>query len=191
VTLLGLYGAGGTHTDVGAHATGFAAGLVFGFAAALPRRVFDGMPCGLRPATAQDKKFLATLHERCYREVVLAQFGSWDEKLQRGFFEKKWDPARWQIATVQGTDIGAVSVQRHPDHVFLAEILIDPRFQNQGFGTELLRQIFGDAAKDALPVRLQVLRRNRAYRLYERLGFVQTGQTDTHILMERTSRASI
>jgi membrane associated rhomboid family serine protease len=38
VTLLGLYGAGGTHTDVGAHATGFAAGLVLGFAAALPRK---------------------------------------------------------------------------------------------------------------------------------------------------------
>jgi membrane associated rhomboid family serine protease len=37
LTLLGLYGAGGTHTDVGAHATGFAAGLVLGFAAALPR----------------------------------------------------------------------------------------------------------------------------------------------------------
>lgn len=37
VTLLGLYGAGGTHTDVGAHATGFAAGLVLGFAAAVPR----------------------------------------------------------------------------------------------------------------------------------------------------------
>jgi membrane associated rhomboid family serine protease len=31
VTLLGLYGAGGMHTDVGAHATGFAAGLVLGF----------------------------------------------------------------------------------------------------------------------------------------------------------------
>lgn len=37
LTLLGLYGAGGAHTDVGAHATGFAAGLVLGFAAARPR----------------------------------------------------------------------------------------------------------------------------------------------------------
>jgi rhomboid protease GluP len=33
VTLLGLYGAGGTHTDVGAHVTGFAAGLALGFVA--------------------------------------------------------------------------------------------------------------------------------------------------------------
>jgi predicted GNAT family acetyltransferase len=39
-------------------------------------------------------------------------------------------------------------------------------------------------------VRLQVLRKNRAHHLYERLGFVQTGQTDTHILMEKTNRTS-
>jgi len=34
LTLLGLFGAGGQEVDVGAHLTGFAAGLVFGFAAA-------------------------------------------------------------------------------------------------------------------------------------------------------------
>ncbi|HXQ82082.1 MAG TPA: rhomboid family intramembrane serine protease [Opitutaceae bacterium] len=33
ITLLGLFGAGGIHIDVGAHATGFAAGLAWGFAA--------------------------------------------------------------------------------------------------------------------------------------------------------------
>ena len=32
ITLLGLFGAGGIHIDVGAHATGFAAGLIWGFA---------------------------------------------------------------------------------------------------------------------------------------------------------------
>jgi membrane associated rhomboid family serine protease len=38
VTMLGLYGAGGMNTDVGAHAAGFAAGLVLGFAAAVPHK---------------------------------------------------------------------------------------------------------------------------------------------------------
>ena len=37
ITLLALFGAGGLHTDVGAHLTGFAAGLVLGFAAGLSR----------------------------------------------------------------------------------------------------------------------------------------------------------
>ena len=39
LTLLALYGAGEAHTDVVAHLTGFAAGLVLGFAAALARHV--------------------------------------------------------------------------------------------------------------------------------------------------------
>jgi membrane associated rhomboid family serine protease len=38
ITLLGLFGAGGIEVDVGAHATGFAAGLVWGFMAGLAKR---------------------------------------------------------------------------------------------------------------------------------------------------------
>jgi rhomboid protease GluP len=38
ITLLGLFGAGGIDVDVGAHATGFAAGLIWGFTAGLPAR---------------------------------------------------------------------------------------------------------------------------------------------------------
>jgi membrane associated rhomboid family serine protease len=37
ITLLGLFGAGGKEVDVGAHLSGFCAGLVLGFAAAIPR----------------------------------------------------------------------------------------------------------------------------------------------------------
>jgi len=35
-----------------------------------------------------------------------------------------------------------------------------------------------------LPVRLRVFRVNPARRFYERLGFVTTGETETHVLME-------
>jgi membrane associated rhomboid family serine protease len=38
VTLLGLFGAGGLHIDVGAHSTGFAAGLIWGFAGGISRQ---------------------------------------------------------------------------------------------------------------------------------------------------------
>jgi ribosomal protein S18 acetylase RimI-like enzyme len=141
----------------------------------------------LRQATAHDKDLLAGLHERCYRGVVIAQFGRWDEALQREFFERKWDPARFQIVVWQDMDVGAIAVQRRPDHIFVAEVLIDPAYQNQGLGSEIVGQVVADAFGQGLAVRLQVLRENRARCLYERLGFVQTGRTDTHILMERTA----
>ena len=48
---------------------------------------------------------------------------------------------------------------------------------DRSFGQEVLRAA-------GLPVRLRVFRVNPASRLYERLGFVATGETDTHVLME-------
>ncbi len=145
------------------------------------------MRCSLRPATARDRDLLARPHERCYREVVVAQFGQWDATLQRGFFERKWDPARYQIVSWQDGNVGAVAVQKNPDHVFLSEVLIDPAYQNRGLGSEIVRQVAAEASSQGLPVRLQVLHQNRARRLYERLGFVPTGRTDTHILMAKTA----
>jgi ribosomal protein S18 acetylase RimI-like enzyme len=82
--------------------------------------------------------------------------------------------------------IGAIAFQRYSDHLFLEEVLIYPEYQNQGFGTEIVQQLLAEAAKDGLPVRLQVLRENGARSLYDRLGFVQIGKTDTHLLMEKT-----
>ncbi len=143
------------------------------------------MRCSLRPATARDRDFVAGLCARCYRDVVVAQFGQWDEIVQRGFFEKKWDPAHYQIVTWRGANVGAIAVQRNADHVFLSEILIDPVWQNQGLGSEIVRQVIAEASVRNLPVRLQVLRKNRARSLYERLGFAVTGRTETHLLMEK------
>ena len=71
-------------------------------------------------------------------------------------------------------------------HIFLEEILIDPLFQNIGLGTILMKDIFDKAKVARLPVRLQVLHKNRAKDLYTRLGMKETGSNDIHVFMERT-----
>lgn len=73
------------------------------------------------------------------------------------------------------------------DHVMVGKIELLPAFQRQGIGTLLMTRILGAAEARQVPVRLQVLRTNTpARRLYERLGFTVTGQTETHFQMERT-----
>jgi hypothetical protein len=47
-----------------------------------------------------------------------------------------------------------------------------------------VRQLVVAADAKGLPARLRVLRVNPARQLNERLGFVVTGQTETHFLME-------
>ena len=49
-------------------------------------------------------------------------------------------------------------------------------------------KVIAKARQLNLPIRLQVLKVNpRTQIFYENLGFVSTGKTDTHILMERIS----
>ena len=142
----------------------------------------------LRQASENDKEFLASLHKLCYRDVVEAQFGRWDDEIQRGFFEKKWKPNNYQIIILAGQAVGAVSVEHCADHIFLSEVQVQPGFQSRGLGSQIIKAVLANAAAQSLPVRLQVLRKSKAINLYHRLGFSQTGDTDTHVLMEKTSQ---
>ena len=62
--------------------------------------------------------------------------------------------------------------------------MLAPEVQKAGLGTELMRSAMAMAAEIGVPARLQVLHVNPARRLYERLGFVIHGTTETHYLME-------
>jgi ribosomal protein S18 acetylase RimI-like enzyme len=138
----------------------------------------------LRPLEAKDKEFLRNLNERCYKDVVICQFGEWDTDLQQEFFEKKWEPDKFQAICTQDGDVGAISVWEEENVLHLSEILVDPTFQNRGLGTEVLKTVLETATSKHIKVRLQVLHENKARHLYRRLGFFEYGKTDTHILME-------
>jgi ribosomal protein S18 acetylase RimI-like enzyme len=137
------------------------------------------------PATEEDKEFLHVLHRLAYKKVVIQQFGAWDEEWQRQYFEKKWPQAHYQIIEQAGRRIG-VWVTHQKDHIFLNEIQLLPDFQGQGIGSTLIKQELEQARALNLPMRLRVLKANRARKLYERLGFVVYDETETHFLMENT-----
>ena len=139
----------------------------------------------LIPASEADKEEVRRVNDRCYYEVVVAQFGSWDDDLQREFFEKKWHPSRYQKIICDSQFAGIVAVATHHDHIFLSEIQVDPDFQGQGLGTAVVTDLIKEAMQKGIPIRLQVLLKNRAKSMYDRLGFNVTGETATHYLMER------
>ena len=137
-----------------------------------------------QPTTESDKDEIRALNEACYRDVVVRQFGPWDAAAQREFFEKKWREKEFQKIFVEDRFVGVLDVQWHADHVCVHEIQIHPKFLGGGLGTSILENIMSEARDRGLPVRLDVLRMNRAADLYRRLGFVETGKTENHILME-------
>jgi len=136
----------------------------------------------LRPATDDDYVFLETLHTATMRDVVTQVWG-WDAAEQQALFRRDFDPTRSQIVVVDGADAGVIAIEKRDDEWFLANIQIALEYQSRGLGARLIGAILGEASAVGVPVTLQVFRVNRARHLYERLGFVVTGSTETHFLM--------
>ena len=76
-----------------------------------------------------------------------------------------------------------LEVLRSDGELNLANIRVAPEYQGQGIGTRLIGEMLREAHQQGLPVTLRVLKVNPARRLYERLGFVVVGETQTHHLM--------
>ncbi|MGH2609984.1 MAG: GNAT family N-acetyltransferase [Tepidiformaceae bacterium] len=132
-----------------------------------------------RLAAPSDSERLYAIHKAAMREYVVQTWGSWDEAEQHAFWREHWFPGR-EVIEVDGEMAGFLDVEDRDDGAWVGNIELDPRFQGQGIGTAILRDIQLDAARSGLDVRLQVLKVNPARRLYERLGFEVTGETETH-----------
>jgi ribosomal protein S18 acetylase RimI-like enzyme len=80
--------------------------------------------------------------------------------------------------------IGRLVVNRSAEEVRVVDLALLPAHRNRGIGTLLMRQVCDEAARSGKPVRLSVLKNNRAARWYERLGFTKTGEAGFHDEME-------
>ena len=137
----------------------------------------------LRPATVADEVFLYKLHRATMGAYVAQTWGEWDEGVQAAMFARNFNPVGRQIVVVTGHDVGAISVQRTADELFIGNIEILPAYQGRGLGTAIIGDLLARAARDSVPASLQVLKVNPAQRLYRRLGFAPIGETPTHIHM--------
>ena len=134
----------------------------------------------LRPATHDDVEPLYVIHRAALGEYVKETWG-WDEAAQAEHFRREFPLGLRQVICVDGQMAGYLDEEQHTDCLYLLNIAIAPQFQCRGIGTGLIFDLLQRAAEQSLPVRLQVLKVNRAARaLYERLGFQKTGETKTH-----------
>jgi GNAT superfamily N-acetyltransferase len=144
----------------------------------------------LRPAAPDDRDFAYRVHRAAMRDPVERIYG-WDEEHQARYFDEHFNPTEQNIIRHNDTDVGVFSVEERKESLFLALIAVLPRYQRRGIGTTLVRRLQQEARERGLSVTLRVLRGNRAQALYERLGFVVTGETDTHHEMRWSAGAVV
>jgi len=138
----------------------------------------------LRNATSEDFDFLYRLHRAAMKDYVVQTWG-WDETWQQSHFRQHFNPTARQIISVAEKDVGVLIVEESETEIHLSEVEILPEYQNQGIGTSVLKMVLEEAESTGKTVALQVLKVNPARSLYERHGFIVTGETTTHYLMER------
>jgi ribosomal protein S18 acetylase RimI-like enzyme len=137
-----------------------------------------------RPASTRDRDWLFFLRRQTMREYVEAMFG-WDDRAQRRWVYEQCPLGEIRIVQADGSDIGLLHLEEHPDHLFLANIQLLPQYQRRGIGSHIINRVVRDAEAKGKPVQLQVLHVNPARALYERLGFRVYQETPTHLRMVR------
>lgn len=146
----------------------------------------------VRPEQPRDEPFLFELYAGTRQEELDAW--GWPPEMRSAFltlqfkasqgYRQAFPDAEFLIVMLDGVDAGRMIVHRTRAELRLVDIALLPRHRNAGIGTALLQRVFGEAAAAKKPLRLHVLKGNRAARLYHRLGFVKTGETATHAAME-------
>ena len=149
----------------------------------------------LRDAVESDRPFLLALYAST-REEELALTG-WPPELRQAFVRMQYDaqhadytrrfpgsPCR-VMESGQGA-VGRLWLGRDEAGLHVLDIALIPALRGCGLGGACLRRVLDDAREHWLPVHLHVLAHNPARRLYERLGFVATGEDDLRVAMTWT-----
>lgn len=148
----------------------------------------------LRPATSADESFLIDVYastrademallpwsDEQKRAFVLAQFNA-----QRQHYQKTYPEARHDIISFENRAVGRLYVARLEEEIRIVDIALHPRDRNRGIGSDLLRELIGEASQAGKLLTVYVESFNPALHLFERLGFSQSEEHGIHILMRR------
>jgi len=144
-------------------------------------RVSHGMRYRLLGAVDHDQRWLDQLRRSVYRDLFVATFGSWDEARHVRHTSECWSAGHISIIEVEGERVGMVQLFEEAGCVEIGELQIQPSHQGRGIGGRVLSDIVKQAHKRGKSVALSVaLKNDDAYRFYQRHGFRQVAETDTH-----------
>src|SRR6478609_6062447 len=118
----------------------------------------------LRPATAADSDYARQVKHAAYRDMVMAQFGAWDQAVQDGFFDKSWNDGNYSIILMDGEPCGFCRIDEHDRTLQLVEFAIDVAMQNRGIGSKVLSRFLEMARAKGKLAQLNVMKTNEKAR---------------------------
>lgn len=138
----------------------------------------------LRNAEAKDRDWLEFLRREVYKGLFDRTWGGWDEEKHRRHFSACWERGHIQIIETSGSPVGMLQLFESCDEIEIGEIQILSVCQGQGLGAKILSDIIKQAQETSKNIILSTgLKNFGALKLYEKLGFKETQQSETHVHM--------
>ncbi len=151
------------------------------------------MKVNLRTVSFADEQFLFRLYASTRADELGAVF--WSEEQLEAFLKMQFalqqhahaaqhPQAEHQIILFDDVAAGAIRVNRTADEIHLVDIALLPEYRNAGIGSSLLKELLAEGERSGRTVSLQVLKTNRAIKLYERMGFSVAAEDGAYLRME-------
>lgn len=139
-----------------------------------------------RDCLMTDFDFLFELKKQNFKKYV-DKYWSWNDQDQKNRLKIDLEEhlQHKHIILLHNNVIGvyAVHITENGD-CFINEISLLEEYQGKGIGTKILKEQLKENKKQKIRTILQVFKDNPAKKLYERLGFIVYGETETHYQME-------
>jgi ribosomal protein S18 acetylase RimI-like enzyme len=155
-------------------------------------RMASNQEISLRRAELHDAEFLVTAYASTRRDELASS--GWGPSMSNALltihFQAQWRACKAVYPSVQtsiilacGTPIGSMMVQRTKSEARLVDIVLLPEHRNRGIGALLVRRLIAESIELQIPLRLSVLKSDRAIHLFERLGLGLTSCDELHCEM--------
>jgi GNAT superfamily N-acetyltransferase len=150
-----------------------------------------------RPVTNGDEDLLLQIYQSSrgddlrglgWTEDRIREFLGMQYEAQQRFFESEYKRADDEIILFEGKPVGRLIVERREHEIRCIDVALLPEHRNRGVGTSLIQRLQAEATREKKPLRLQVIRFNRAVNLLERTGFMRVSETGTHFQLEWAPR---
>ena len=139
----------------------------------------------VRPAIHDDHNSIYALKAESVRPYVEKIWG-WDEKFQQKDFDSDFASIEhFSVIEIEGKFIGFLQCYFEPPYLDVAEIHVLPAYRGKGIGSDILLCLQNDCLIKKRMMRIGCFKENlRAKSLYQKLGFIQTEETNTHYILQ-------
>lgn len=140
------------------------------------------MPIELIAASDADRTFARDLTRR----AMLPYYREFDLLWIEDAFDEAWGWREQWLVVEEGVVLGFCSLSQDRQALFIRELHLVPEQRGRGVGSQVLEMLAGWAAQRRLPLlRLMVFKSNPARQLYLHHGFVEMGEDDCFVRMQR------